>query len=76
EWNGEAQYFSAERALNYPPAVSARAVAWEQATGDAGWAAWLARMRRKGRPGSGDVERVAGLMGVSAAGWLAGLAWG
>ena len=42
EWNGEPQYFPAERTLNCANIASTKAVAWEKATGDAGWASWLA----------------------------------
>ena len=42
EWRGEPQLFPAERRLNVQELVPAKASAWEQATGDAGWAAWLA----------------------------------
>ena len=42
EWHGEPQYFTTERPLNNQETASAKAYAWEQATGDAGWAAWLA----------------------------------
>ena len=42
EWHGEPQYIPNERVLNANAVLSMRANAWEKATGDAGWAAWLA----------------------------------
>ncbi len=42
EWHGEPQYFATERPLNIQETAPAKAYAWEQAAGDAGWAAWLA----------------------------------
>ena len=44
EWHGEPQYFANERVLNMQEVGSAKAEAWEQVTGDAGWAAWLAAL--------------------------------
>jgi len=41
EWKGEPQWLT-ERVLDYPAIATAPANAWKQATGDAGWAAWLA----------------------------------
>ena len=41
EWKGEPQYFPAERILNSTAIAFKKAIAWERATGDAGWASWL-----------------------------------
>ena len=52
EWRGEPQLFPNECMLNIQDIVQGKASAWEQVTGDAGWAAWLASqyLARPDRP--------------------------
>lgn len=52
EWKGEPQFFPSERTLPSYSLESAKANAWAQMTGDAGWASWLAEqyLQNPGKP--------------------------